>query len=69
MSNTEKKCRFVAAKGKWIRFGLWTLVFIFFVVWTGSLWWLLPIPFAFDLFISRFIPWSFWKNSKTKPSE
>ena len=66
MSNTEKKCRFVATKRKWISFGLWTLVFILFVVWTGSLWWLLPIPFAFDLFISRYIPWSFWKKSKNK---
>lgn len=60
----EKKSRFCVPKGKWIRFAIWTLVFVAFVFWTGSLWYLLPIPFAFDLFVCRYLPWGFWKKWK-----
>ena len=58
--------RFKAPAGQWIRFGIWTLVFVLLALWTRSWWWLLPVPFAFDLFITRFLPWFFWRKWKNK---
>jgi signal peptidase I len=55
-----------ANKGKWIRFFLWTVITILFSIWTSSGWWLLCIPFFFDIYLSRLLPWGFWKNSKNK---
>lgn len=53
-------------KKKAIRFIIWTIITIIFAVWTKSLWWLLAVPLFFDLYISRKLPWGFWKNSKNK---
>ncbi|MEA4840644.1 MAG: signal peptidase I [Bacteroidales bacterium] len=62
----DKPCRFSAPKAKWIRFGIWGMITIIFSLWTRSGWWLLALPFFFDLYISRFFPWGFWRNSKNK---
>lgn len=49
---------------KWLRFGLWTILTLLFSLWTQSAWWLLAIPFFLDVYITRLIPWGFWKTSK-----
>ena len=51
---------------KWIRFSIWALITILFSIWTSSAWWLFALPFFLDLYITRFLPWGFWKNSKNK---
>ena len=66
-NNGENKPRRFAAPGsKWIRFGIWGTITIIFSLWTKSGWWLLALPFFFDLYISRRLPWGFWKSSKNK---
>ncbi len=60
----EKEPRLSATPGRWIAFAIWTAVFVALVFWTHSLWWLLPIPFAFDIYVTRFLPWGFWKSWK-----
>ena len=35
-----------------------------FLVWVKSWWGLIVLPFIFDIYISKKIPWSFWKKSK-----
>ena len=65
--NTKKENKpshFTTLKSKWIRFALWGTLTILFSIWTRSGWWLLGLPFFFDLYISRYLPWGFWKNSK-----
>ncbi|MDD4922792.1 MAG: S26 family signal peptidase [Bacteroidales bacterium] len=64
-NNREKKSwRFDIPKSKWVRFGMWGIITIIFTLWTKSGWWLLALPLFFDLYISRLIPWGFWRNSK-----
>src|SRR5574344_3147852 len=69
-ASKEKKESFIkrlsVPKSKWIRFAIWGLITIFFTVWTVSLWWLLALPLFFDLYITRYLPWGFWKKSKNK---
>jgi len=61
-----KPCRFSAPTSKWVRFGIWGFITILFAIWTSSGWWLLALPFFLDLYITRLLPWSFWKKSKNK---
>ena len=42
-------------RNKWTGFVLATLLYtLWFVVWTGNLWFLLGIPVIYDLYISRY---------------
>ncbi len=49
---------------RWIRFGVVTLLFFLWVIWMGNPWlsliWLLLI----DIYITAYIPWSWWKKQK-----
>ena len=51
-------------KGRWIKFGIVTLLYLLFLLWVKSWWGLLVVPFIFDIYITKFIPWGFWKKSK-----
>ncbi len=50
---------------RWIRFGIVSLIFFLWVIWMGNpwlaLWWLLLI----DIYITGFIPFTWWKRSKS----
>ncbi len=63
---TPKKSLVKASRSKWIRFAVWVSIVLFFTLWTSSLWWLLALPLFFDLYISRLLPWNFWKTFKNK---
>ena len=58
--------RFNKGLKSWIKFGAWSIVYELFIIWVGNFWWLLLLPFIFDLFITKFIPWDFWKSIKNK---
>ena len=50
-----KKIREIFAN-KWVGFALATLLYIlWFVVWTGNLWFLLGVPIIYDLYISKYL--------------
>ena len=50
-----KKIREIFAN-KWVGFGLATLLYIlWFVVWTGNLWFLLGVPIIYDIYISKYL--------------
>lgn len=55
-----------AEKHQWIWFGVWTLATVLFSIWAGNLWLLLFILLFFDIYITKFVPWSWWKKSKNK---
>ncbi len=61
---TDIRSRFKTTRGRWIHFGIWTLIFILMGWWSRTLWWLLPVPFLFDADVTRFLPWGFWKKWK-----
>ena len=49
---------------RWIRFGIVSLLFFLWVIWMGNPWlgifWLLLI----DIYITAYIPWTWWKDKK-----
>ena len=60
------KDRLKRPRKNWIKFIVWAIVYILFVFWVGNLWWLLLLPLIFDLFITKFIPWDWWRKTKNK---
>ncbi len=49
-------------RNKWAKFGFWALLYLLWVIWLGSWWWLLGEAVIFDVFITRKVRWNFWKK-------
>lgn len=53
---------------RWIRFGIVSLIFLLWVAWMGT-WWLAVFGLLlFDIYITGYIPFTWWKKSKSPPS-
>ena len=51
---------------RWVRFGIVSLIFFLWVAWLGT-WWVALFWFLlFDIYITGFIPFTWWKSSKSK---
>ena len=50
----------------WIKAIIWCFGYFLFILWVGNLWWLLLLPVIFDVYITKLIPWTWWKKSKNK---
>lgn len=61
---TIKKRFDQASKRQWFWFAIWTVLTILFSFWSNSAWILLLILLFLDIYITKFIPWGFWKKSK-----
>ncbi|MDO5665240.1 MAG: signal peptidase I [Bacteroidia bacterium] len=55
-----------ATRRQWVWFIVWTLATLLFAFWAGSIWTLVLIPLFFDIYISKFVAWSWWKKTKNK---
>lgn len=51
---------------RWIRLAVVSLIFFFWVVWLNNYWVLLVYPLLFDIYITLYIPWNWWKKSENK---
>ncbi len=65
MENKLKK-RLQKPLKQWVKAVFWCLIYVLFIAWVGNFWWLFLLPFIFDAYVTRFIPWDFWKNTKNK---
>ena len=61
-------------RGGWIRAGIWSALYIAFVIWVAwgdwkSLGWLVLLPLIMDMFTTKYINYSWWRKYKdTKPA-
>lgn len=51
---------------RWLRFAFWALLYVAWVVWLGSWWWLLGLIVVFDLNVTKKVNWTFWKPRNTE---
>lgn len=49
---------------RWVRFGVFTLIFVLLTIWIGSAWTLLAYPLFFDIYLTQYIPWGGWRKIK-----
>ncbi len=66
MSAAQQRSRFKQPLKQWIKAAIWSIIYVLFIVWVGNFWWLLLLPVIIDSFITKFIPWTWWKSSKNK---
>lgn len=53
-------------KTRWIRFAIVSLIFFLWVAWLGNWWVALLFILLFDIYITGYIPLTWWKKSKSK---
>lgn len=51
---------------RWIRFAVVSILFFLFVIWIGNPWLLLVWLLLADIYITGYIPFTWWKKSKSK---
>lgn len=49
-------------KKQWVKFIIVCLLYLLFLLWCRSLLGLVVLPFIFDAYITKFIPWGFWRD-------
>ncbi|MBD5224731.1 MAG: S26 family signal peptidase [Bacteroidales bacterium] len=49
---------------RWVRFSIVTLLYVLWVAWMGNWWLLLGVLLLFDIYITGYIPFTWWKKSK-----
>lgn len=52
------------SRSKWIKCFIAIILYLVFLIWIKSWWGLIVVPFIFDIYITKKIPWSFWKKTK-----
>ncbi|MBR5335123.1 MAG: S26 family signal peptidase [Bacteroidaceae bacterium] len=55
-----------ATRKDWIKCSVAVVLYLLFLLWVKSWWGLLVLPFIVDNYITKFIPWCWWKNSRSK---
>ena len=55
-----------ASRKQWIKFGVVLGLYLIFLLWLRSWLGLVVVPFIFDAYITKLIPWTWWKKSKNK---
>ena len=68
MKSFQDRIKEVTTKG-WISCGVWSFVYVAFVVWVAwgdwaSLGWIVLLPVIMDIFTTKYIPWTWWKKYK-----
>jgi len=51
---------------RWLRFAIVSLIFLLWVAWLGNWWVALFLILLFDIYITGFIPLTWWKKSRNK---
>lgn len=55
-----------ASRKQWIKFGVALTLYLLFIIWLRSWLGIVVVPFIFDVYITKKIPWTWWKKSKNK---
>src|SRR5574344_965049 len=62
MENLEKKN--MSMKRQWIKFIIVIALYFIFLIWVKSWWGLIVVPFIYDVYISKKIHWTWWKDAE-----
>lgn len=54
------------SKSQWIKFSIVAILYLLFTIWVGNYWLLFGLFLIADIYLTKFIPWGAWKESKNK---
>ena len=55
-----------AGRRQWIKMAAVMALYIAFIIWIRSWLGVIVIPFIFDAYITKIVPWTWWRKSKNK---
>ena len=55
-----------ASRKQWIKFGVALTLYLLFIIWLRSWLGIVVVPFIFDAYITKKIPWTWWKTAKNQ---
>lgn len=55
-----------ASARQWLWFGIWSVMTLLFALWSHTPWVLLCIPLFLDIYITKVVRWTWWKQAKSK---
>ena len=55
-----------ASRRQWIVMGIVMLLYVAFIIWIRSWLGVIVVPFIFDAYITKYVPWTWWKRLKNK---
>ncbi|MCD8317635.1 MAG: S26 family signal peptidase [Paraprevotella sp.] len=58
-----KKIRQKPTRAQWVKMIVVVLLYLAFLVWVKSWWGLIVLPFIYDVYITKRIRWTWWKDS------
>ncbi len=50
---------------RWVRFAIVSVIYLAWVAWMGNWWLTLVLILLFDIYITGYIPFTWWKKSKS----
>ena len=59
-----KKKRYKATAKDWVKAIIAIALYIAFLYWVDAWWGVIVIPFIFDAYVTRLIPWTWWKDAE-----
>ena len=59
-----KQKKHQVTKTDWAKFIILTILYLLFLNWVDAWWGLFVVPFIYDAYISRLIPWTWWKDAE-----
>jgi len=65
VENTEKR-ETLFVNNKWFKFGLWSFIYLLWVIWVENFILLLGLPIIYDYYISKKVNWTPWKTRDGK---
>ncbi len=63
----DLKRRLDKPRRQYVKAAVWCTLYILFIIWLGSWWWLWLLLPIFDAFVTNYIPWDWWR--KYKPAD
>ncbi len=54
---------------QWVKFAVAAICYILFSVWIGNLWLLIGLPIVFDIYLTKRVPYTFWKKWENKSAK
>ncbi len=65
LNNLSQRLKAVKTS-RWIRFSLVALLYIGWTIWLNNYWVLFGLLLLADIYLTQYIPWNWWKKSKSK---
>lgn len=60
----DLKQRLDKPRRQYVKAAMWCTLYILFIIWLGSWWWLWLLLPIFDAFVTNYIPWDWWRKYK-----